>query len=179
MKYWSVGVLNRLINMRVPFAFSITSLPYFFITPLLQHSIIPYFHYSNTSFFFHYSNTPLFHFLYSKHLAHKRNDGRRHNNTDNACYNRRGCRIPHCRRTPLTLHPPETPREGHQDSKNSTMKEPYPKRSQTESLSSPVHVLDETQIEHADPDDQAAQDAQKVRINAKQGHHDDKRDHPR
>jgi hypothetical protein len=62
MKYWSVGVLNRLINMRVPFAFSITSLPYFFITPLLQHSIIPYFHYSNTSFFFHYSNTPILHY---------------------------------------------------------------------------------------------------------------------
>jgi len=75
--------------------------------------------------------------------------------------------------TPSTLHPAETPREGHQDAKNSTMKEPYSKSSQSESLLGPVQVLNEAQIKHADPNDQATQYTQKVRINAKQGHHDD------
>ncbi len=46
LEYWSVGVLKRLINMRVLFAFP--------ISPLL--------HYSKTPFFFYYSIIPLLHY---------------------------------------------------------------------------------------------------------------------
>jgi len=59
--------------------------------------------------------------LNAKDVAYKRNDGRSHNNADNARHDRRGCRIPQCRMPPFTLHPPETPRKGHQDPKKTAL----------------------------------------------------------